>query len=106
MSLPEIAKNEGHFRGDEALLALLCLALNNICENWMIPIRDWNSAPNRFTIWFESGIRGRKKISPTQNYITPSDMGRFLYSRWQSDSTCYGRTKHGIIIADRRPQNG
>jgi putative transposase len=29
------------------------LALNNISKKWMMPLRDWKGALNRFTIQFE-----------------------------------------------------
>lgn len=53
MSLRKITKNRGSFPSDEALLKLFYLALNNIRKKWTMPIRDWKSALNRFTIQFE-----------------------------------------------------
>lgn len=53
MSLRKITKNRGSFPSDEALLKLFYLALNNISKKWTMPIRDWKSALNRFTIQFE-----------------------------------------------------
>ena len=53
MSLRKISKNRGSFPSDEALLKLFYLALNNISKKWTMPIRDWKSALNRFTIQFE-----------------------------------------------------
>jgi putative transposase len=53
MSLRKITKNRGSFPNDEALLKLFYLALNNISKKWTMPIRDWKSALNRFTIQFE-----------------------------------------------------
>ncbi|HEX5363552.1 MAG TPA: IS256 family transposase [Gallionella sp.] len=53
MSLRKITKNRGSFPNDEALLKLFYLALNNISKRWTMPIRDWKSALNRFTIQFE-----------------------------------------------------
>ena len=53
MSLRKITKNRGLFPNDEALIKLFYLALNNISKNWTMPIRDWKSALNRFTIQFE-----------------------------------------------------
>lgn len=52
MSLRKITKNRGSFPSDEALLKLFYLALNNISKKWTMPIRDWKSALNRFTIQF------------------------------------------------------
>lgn len=53
MSLRKITKNRGSFPSDDALLKLFYLALNNISKKWTMPIRDWKSALNRFTIQFE-----------------------------------------------------
>ncbi len=53
MSLRKIIKNRGSFPSDEALLKLIYLALSNISKKWTMPIRDWKSALNRFTIQFE-----------------------------------------------------
>jgi putative transposase len=33
------------------------LALRNIAKKWMMPIRDWKPALNRFAIKFEGGFR-------------------------------------------------
>lgn len=53
MSLRKITKNRGSFPSDEALLKLFYLALNNISKKWTMPIRDWKTALNRFTIQLE-----------------------------------------------------
>lgn len=34
------ARNRGSFSGDEALLKLFCLALNNIRKKWSMEVRD------------------------------------------------------------------
>jgi putative transposase len=54
MSLRKITKNRGSFPSDEALLKLFYMALNNISNEWTIPIRHWKAALNRFTIQFEN----------------------------------------------------
>jgi len=51
--LRKLTKNRGSFPSDEALLKLFYLALRNISQKWAIPIRDWKTAMNRFTIQFE-----------------------------------------------------
>ena len=56
MSLRKITKNRGSFPSDDALLKLFYLALRNICQKWTMPLRDWKSALNRFTIQFEERI--------------------------------------------------
>jgi len=54
MSLRKVTKNRGSFPNDEAMLKLLYLALKNIEKKWTMPIRDWKSALNQFTIIFEN----------------------------------------------------
>ena len=54
MSLRKVTKNRGSFPSDEAMLKLLFLALKNIAKKWTMPIRDWKSALNQFTIIFEN----------------------------------------------------
>ena len=44
-------KNRGSFPNDELLINVY-LALQNICEKWAMPLRDWESALNRFATEF------------------------------------------------------
>jgi transposase-like protein len=53
MSLRKVTKNRGHFPNDEAMFKLLYLALKNIAKKWTMPIRDWKSALNQFSIIFD-----------------------------------------------------
>lgn len=53
MSLRKITKTRGSFPTEEAVFKLFYLALNNISQNWTMPIRDWKAALNRFTIQFD-----------------------------------------------------
>ena len=53
MSLRKVTKNRGSFPNDESMLKLLYLALKNISKKWTMPIRNWKSAMNQFTIIFE-----------------------------------------------------
>jgi putative transposase len=53
MSLRKVTKNRGHFPSDEAMFKLIFLALKNIAKKWTMPIRDWKSALNQFSIIFE-----------------------------------------------------
>ena len=53
MSLRKVTKNRGHFPNDDAMFKLLYLALKNIAKKWTMPIRDWKSALNQFSIIFE-----------------------------------------------------
>jgi len=42
-----------YFPSDEAMFKLLYLALKNIAKKWTMPIRDWKSTLNQFSIIFE-----------------------------------------------------
>ena len=53
MSLRKVTRNRGHFPNDDAMFKLLYLALRNIAKKWTMPIRDWKSALNQFSIIFE-----------------------------------------------------
>ncbi len=53
MSLRKVTKNRGSFPNDASMLKLLYLALQNISKKWTMPIRNWKSALNQFTIIFE-----------------------------------------------------
>jgi putative transposase len=53
MSLRKVTKNRGSFPNDEAMTKLLYLAMKNISKKWTMPIREWKSALNQFTIQFE-----------------------------------------------------
>ncbi len=53
MSRRKVTKNRGSFPNDEAMLKLLYLALQNITKKWTMPIRNWRSALNQFSIIFE-----------------------------------------------------
>lgn len=54
MSLRKVTKNRGSFPNDEAMIKLLFLALGKISKKWTMPIHDWKSALNQFTIIFET----------------------------------------------------
>ena len=53
MSLRKVTKNRGHFPSDDAMFKLIYLSLKNITKKWTMPIRDWKSALNQFSILFE-----------------------------------------------------
>jgi len=59
MSLRKITKNRGSFPSDEALSKLFYLALMNISKKWTMPLHDWKSALNRFSIQFEERMPRR-----------------------------------------------
>ncbi len=56
ISLRKLTKNRGSFPSDVALLKLFCLALMNISQKWIMPIRDWKAALTRFATQFEERI--------------------------------------------------
>ena len=58
MSLRKVTKNRGAFPNDEAMFKLLYLALINISKKWTMPVRDWKSALNQFSIMFEERFPG------------------------------------------------
>ncbi|MGC8605739.1 MAG: IS256 family transposase, partial [Desulfomonilaceae bacterium] len=43
----------GCFPNDEAMFKLLYLALRNATTKWIMPIKDWKMALNKFSIIFE-----------------------------------------------------
>ena len=53
MSLRKITKTRGSFPTDDAVFKLFYLALNIISQKWTMPIRDWKTALNRFSIQFD-----------------------------------------------------
>jgi putative transposase len=53
MSLRKVTKNRGSFPNDESMIKLLYLALQNIAKKWTMPIHNWRSALNQFSIMFE-----------------------------------------------------
>lgn len=56
MSLRKTTKNRGSFPNDEAMFKLLYLALRSISKRWTMPIKDWKSALNQFSIMFEERL--------------------------------------------------
>ena len=53
MSLRKVTKNRGSFPNDESMIKLMYLALQNISKKWTMPIRNWRSALNQFSIMIE-----------------------------------------------------
>jgi putative transposase len=53
MNLRKITKPFGSFPTDDAVFKLLSPVLNNISQTWIMQIRDWKAALNRFTIQFD-----------------------------------------------------
>ncbi len=58
-NLRKVTNNRGSFPNDEVILKSFHLALCNIAAKRAMPIRDWKTALNRFTILFE----GRMPVS-------------------------------------------
>lgn len=53
MSLRKVTTNRCSFPNDEYMIKLLYLALQIIEKKWTMPIRNWKSVLNQFTIIFE-----------------------------------------------------
>ena len=51
-SLRRVLKNRGAFPDDASVLKVLHLAIQRAAKRWTMPIRDWPTALNRFTIMF------------------------------------------------------
>ena len=51
-----IEHGEPYLGGNEALIKLFYLALNNIAKKWTMPIRDWKAALTQFTIQYGERI--------------------------------------------------
>lgn len=56
MTLRKVLKNRSSFPNDKALQKLLYLSLERIARKWTMPIRDWGSAINQFSIAFEGRV--------------------------------------------------
>jgi len=52
-SLRKVLKNRKSFPNDDALKKVLYLGLMRASEKWTMPIRNWKSALNHFSIDFE-----------------------------------------------------
>ena len=52
MTLRKVIKNRALFPNDEAVMKLMYLALRNASKRWSMPLRDWRSAINQFSIIF------------------------------------------------------
>ena len=52
----KIIKDRGSFPNDDAALKLVYLALGNISQKWIKPIKEWNAALNWFAIVFEGRL--------------------------------------------------
>jgi len=50
MSTRKIIKTRGSFPNEEAALKLIYLALRHVSKKWTMPVQDWKTALNRFTI--------------------------------------------------------
>ncbi len=55
-SLRRIIKTRGHFPSEEAATKLLYLALVRAEHRWTMPIRDWRSALNQFSVHFDGRL--------------------------------------------------
>ena len=51
-TLRKSVKNRGHFPTEDAVMKVLYLAIKGVSKKWTMPIRDWKSALNQFSIRF------------------------------------------------------
>jgi putative transposase len=56
MTLRKASRNHRIFPTDDALFKVMYLAANNIAKKWTMPLRDWGTAMNQFSIEFEGRI--------------------------------------------------
>ena len=56
MTLRKVIKNKRSFPSDESVFKLLYLAINQISKKWTMPIHNWKSAMNRFSIEFSDRV--------------------------------------------------
>lgn len=56
MTLQKVTKNRPLFPSDKAVFKLPYLALRNISKRWIMPIKNWSGAMNRFAILFEGRV--------------------------------------------------
>ena len=52
MTLRKVIKNKRVFPTDDSVFKVIYLAINNIAKKWSMPIHNWKSAMNRFSIEF------------------------------------------------------
>jgi putative transposase len=50
--LRKLLKTRGAFPNDDAIVKILCLAINRVAKKWTMPIRGWKAALNQFVILF------------------------------------------------------
>ncbi|MEB3125554.1 MAG: hypothetical protein VKL00_08010 [Synechococcales bacterium] len=55
-SLRKVIKSQQIFPSAEAAFKLVYVAMGNISNQWIIPIKDWKPALNRSAIPFEDGL--------------------------------------------------
>ena len=51
-TLRKAVKNRGHFPTEESVMKVLYLAIKGVSTKWTMPIRNWKSALNQFSIRF------------------------------------------------------
>ena len=51
-TLRKAVKNRGHFPTEDSVMKVLYLSIKGVSKKWTMPIRDWKSALNKFSIKF------------------------------------------------------
>nr|WP_281168015.1 transposase [Deinococcus peraridilitoris] len=54
--LRKVTKTRGSFPNEESALKVLFLAIQRASSEWSMPVKDWRSALNVFTIVFEGRV--------------------------------------------------
>jgi putative transposase len=62
MSLRKIIKMRGSFPNEEAALKLLYLALRNASKKWTMPVQNWTTALNRFSILWPDRMPAGERV--------------------------------------------
>ena len=52
-TLRKAVRNRGHFPTEDSVMKVLYLAINGVSKKWTMPVTDWKSALNEFSIRFE-----------------------------------------------------
>ena len=56
-SLRKVLKTKGSFPTDDSIMKLMYLAMQNIAKKWTMPIHNWGSVINQFSIKFKGRVR-------------------------------------------------
>lgn len=69
ISLRKVTKNRGSSQNNESMIKLMYLTLQNIAKKWTVPIHNWRSALNQFSIMFEGRMPLLKPAGHLHNIL-------------------------------------